>query len=541
MKQLFTLLFFCISCTVLAQSNYWVSFKDKSASVFSIASPEAFMSKNALARRQKFQIPIHQTDLPVCHSYLKQLKNLDLELKNTSKWLNGALISISDENIISEIEKLPFIHQVKRLTFETPAHFKKKFQEDNTVFSKSTNNFDYALATNQIDMLEGQFLHNLDFTGSSIDIAVMDNGFPAVDSNVFFQEALLEGRIKAGYNFVADNDSVFISSNGNHGSKVISTMVSSKSGKLVGTAPDASYFLYCTEDNANEGLQEQYNWALAAEMADDSLGTNAIITTSLGYSNGFNDPSDNHVYADMDGNTTPITKAADLAASKGLLVINSAGNEGDKTWKYITAPADGDSVLCIGAVKADESIAVFSSRGPSANGKLKPNVCAQGSPAYGVSTSGNVTSINGTSFSCPILAGMAACLWQAYPEKSNMDIFYAIEKSAHLYSSPNYDFGYGIPNFKIAYDLLSNKFEKEFLIYPNPVLGNIQFYVPEKWKGNKIEIRISKINGEIVLEKTLEANLKTELVRLSNTLAVGTYYILLRSGKEKIKSKFVKI
>lgn len=540
MKQIVTFLLVFLCSAVSAQTKYWVSFTDKKLSEFSLNKPQGFMSENALARRQKFNIPINTSDLPVCKSYLSTISNFGAQVKKSSKWLNGAELIIADESIVLKIETLAFVKELKKLSSEVSPDFKKKFQDEKTSSLKSTAAFDYDRATSQIEMLEGNYLHNLNFTGSNIDIAVMDDGFPSVDTNRFYQEAFLDGRIKTGYNFVADNDSVFISSNGSHGNSVISTMVSKIDGEFVGTAPGATYFLFCTEDGANEGLQEEYNWALAAEMADDLLGPNAIISTSLGYSNGFSNAADNHVYADMDGNTTPITIAADMAAAKGFLVINSAGNEGDKNWRHITAPSDGDSVLCIGAVKIDGSIAVFSSKGPAADGGLKPNVVAQGSPAYTVSTAESVLPSNGTSFSCPIISGMAACLWQAYPDKTNMEIFYAIEQSAHLYTNPDFDFGFGIPNFKLAFDLLEDKFETNFLITPNPVIGDLKFNVPERFKDKEIEMSISNALGQLVLEKKITATTKTEIVRFKHELALGTYYILLVSGNEKIRSKFVK-
>jgi serine protease AprX len=323
---------------------------------------------------------------------------------------------------------------------------------------------------------------------------------------------------------------------------------------LVGTAPDATYYLFSTEDNANEGLPEEYNWAMAAEMADSLMSENAIITTSLGYSNGFDIPNTNHTYQDMDGNTTPITIAADLAASKGFLVINSAGNSGNDPWRYITAPSDGDSVLCVGAVDSSGLVVGFSSRGPSADGEVKPNVCAQGSAVAGVNVFENIVKINGTSFSCPIIAGMAACLWQAFPDKSNMEIFYAIEKSAHLYAKPNNDYGYGIPNFYLAnlylldeklaelYLINQNVGENELVIIPNPVSESFHFILKNEDLESAYNVKIYNFKGELMKSQDFIKNedLNVYFFEDITSLSSGSYFLSIKTRNGRFQSKFIK-
>ena len=531
-----------LSLHLTAQTKYWVSFKDKNTTTFKLSNPKEFLSENALERRLKYNIPITISDLPVCISYLNTVQNIGVEIGKSSKWLNGTIIYTENEALISQIENLAFVLNVKKISFEGNSNPRNKFEvEENNFSLKSSQELDYAASKNQIEMLKGNYLHNLGFTGGDIEIAVMDNGFPSVDTNSFYANANFEGRIIPVYNFVNNNDSLFISSNGNHGSSVISTMASFKEGKLVGTAPNAKYYLFITEDNANEGLAEEYNWAMAAEMADSILGVRAIISTSLGYSDGFNNAADNHVYADMDGNTTPITIAADLAASKGILVVASAGNEGNKDWRYISAPSDGDSVLCIGAVQPDGTLAGFSSVGPSADNRLKPNVCAQGNPAAGITVNEVVTSINGTSFSCPIISGMAACLWQANPDKSNMEIFYAIEKSAHLYDTPNNDYGYGIPNFEKAFDILADVIIQDFLIYTNPVEDKLEFYLPKNLQEQSFILTVTDISGAVFINKSFPAKYISGLISIPNNLSKGVFYLVLSNSNIKYKSKFVKL
>lgn len=542
MKYFLVLLVTILINQVNAQDKYWVSYKNKAASIFNIENPNEFMSENALARRVKHNIKINHTDIPVCKSYTQTISDMGVEVNKSSNWLNGSLLYIEDVSKVSLIENLPFVKSVKKLSTTKTKATKDKFKLSEVLINEKE--FDYGDGLNQIKMLSGNSLHELSFKGEGIEIAIMDNGFPNVNTNKFYQKAYKEGRIRVGYDFVNDNDTVFDNKNGNHGNYVISTMVSDIKGELVGTAPEATYYLFSTEDSYSEGLHEEYNWALAAEMADSLMGENAIISTSLGYSNGFDNLSDEHTYQDMDGNTTPITIAADLAASKGFLVINSAGNEGDNNWKYITAPSDGDSVLCIGAVMPNGTLASFSSRGPSADGRTKPNVCAQGLAAVGVNAFEKIVRINGTSFSCPITSGMAACLWQAFPEKSNMDIFFAIEKSAHLYSNPNDNLGYGIPNFYLSYLFLLNEDipDNEMVLFPNPVLSFITFNLKNEELESNFIAEIYNLNGELMISQNFIKNVEINryVFEELSTLSTGTYFLSIQTKKERFQTKFIK-
>lgn len=542
MKYILVVLITALINIVNAQEKYWVSYKDKSASNFSIENPEAFMSKNALARRTKHNIKISHTDIPVCKAYTNTISALGVEVNKSSNWLNGSLLYVVDNSQISLIEGLGFVKSIQRLSITKTKIAKNKFNLTSTPINNTED--DYGDGLNQIQMLAGNSLHDLDFRGKGIEIAIMDNGFPSLDTNRFYQKAYQEGRIRVGYDFVNDNDTVFDNNNGNHGNYVISTMVSDIKEEMIGTAPDATYYLFSTEDNYNEGLPEEYNWAMAAEMADSLMGENAIISTSLGYSNDFDIDSTSHTYQDMDGNTTPITIAADLAAAKGFLVINSAGNSGSDPWHYITAPSDGDSVLCIGAVGPNRDLAAFSSRGPAFDGDVKPNVCAQGLAAVGINVFEQIVRINGTSFSCPITAGMAACLWQAFPEKSNMEIFYAIEKSAHLFSNPNDDYGYGIPNFKLSYLYLLNTNipENEMVIFPNPVSNAINFILKNKDLDTEYKAEIYNLNGELMKSQFFTKNeaLNIYIFEDVSMLSSGTYFLSVRTNKDNFQSKFIK-
>ena len=274
-----------------------------------------------------------------------------------------------------------------------------------------TTDYNYGNASNQIEMLKGEVLHQNNFTGEGMQIAILDAGFPNVDNFAAFKHIQDNNQILGGYDFVQRNEDFYTGYS--HGMSVLSTIAGFLENEFVGTAPDAEFYLFITEDYDNETPLEESLWVEAAEKAD-SLGVD-VINTSLGYTT-FDNPNYNYTYNDMDGKTTFISRGAEIAFSRGLLLVNAAGNEGDTLWHYISAPADAESVLSIGAVNAVGTIAPFSSYGPTSDGSIKPDVCAQGSECIHYKCSGNIATSNGTSFASPILAGVITCLWQAFPE-----------------------------------------------------------------------------------------------------------------------------
>jgi hypothetical protein len=301
---------------------------------------------------------------------------------------------------------------------------------------------------------------------------------------------------------------------------------------LIGTAPEASYMLFRTEDSNLETLIEEDNWAAAAEYAD-SAGVD-IINSSLGYTILYDDTLNSHSYADMDGNSTIITKAADLAASRGILVINSAGNSGSNDWYYIGAPADGDSVLSVGAVNAFGDIASFSSRGPSYDGRIKPNVCAQGVLAVVADLDSTIRVANGTSFSAPIIAGLSACLWGALSTDiiniDNMTLFQSIQQSAHLFQNPNDSLGYGIPNFYQAYlnSLSLSDDMNNINLYPNPYLDKFSIY---NHLHSKLQIDIFNNMGALIFSKYVNVEKSIIVIDELANIAPGIYFIKINQSE----------
>ncbi len=538
MKELFLLIsFFSWVNLTWSQGNYWVEFVDKGLYASSSIVKEQFLSPNALNRRLFFNLPITNSDLPIDTNYIAAIQSLEAQLQHQSKWLNGIVVETSHSNFKNLSLALPFVKRVVFLPSGKSQSLNKFSLMESSVDDLPDSG--YGFARPNIQMLNGEFLHNIGFKGQTIDIGVMDNGFQLVNTNRFFDTLNLLNRIHGVYNFVENTTNVF--SNGDHGAYVMSTLAANIKDTLVGTAPMGNYYLFSTEDNNAEGLAEEINWSLAAEWADSALGTWVVLTTSLGYSQGFNDASTNHTYSDMDGNTTLITKAADLAAQKGLLVVNSAGNEGRSSWKHITAPADGDSVLAVGAVDVALEAAAFTSFGPSADGRVKPNVSALGLRVVAAKYDGTLQLINGTSFSCPIAAGLVACLWQAFPDRTNMEIIQAVEQSAHFYFAPDEQLGFGVPNFKVAYDILELRtFNQEngLILHPNPTNHYLSLTFIEETAGT-YDLLIADKSGKVwESQRDIAA---TTIVKLNLLdLPVGAYHVFVKQGKNKFSQQFVK-
>ena len=429
---IFVLSFFVVN--IFSQNSYYVQFKDKNGTEFSLKSPQKFLSQRAIQRRAKQQIEIDSTDLPVSKKYLDFLKNYQAEIVFTSKWLNGATILLYDTLQVEKIEKLPFVIFVqctKRAVL--PENSLKKIAKN--------DNFDTFFLTNSLPqhkMLGLDLLHAAGFRGQGVLIAVTDAGFPNVNENSAFDN--IRPRILDTYNFVENGKNVYKRSS--HGTSVLS-IIGAKLDNFIGSAPDASFLLYITEDTETETLRETDNWVAAAEKAD-SIGTD-IITVSLGYS-VFDDEKDNFTYSDMDGKTTRISRAAEIAAQKGILVFISAGNEGNKSWNYITAPADAENVITVGSVDSLQNRSNFSSVGPTFDGRIKPTICTQGTQTTFVNTNNEITKGNGTSFAAPVAAGMAASIWSAFPKFTNFELMKKIIESANNYENPDNLCGYGIPN-----------------------------------------------------------------------------------------------
>ncbi len=449
---LMIMLFFS-SLILIAQSTpekYWIQFTDKSNNPFSINNPQAYLSQRSIERRNKQNISIDIKDLPITPSYIDSVIAKGAKVCNRSKWFNAITIqnddtTITDSALVASIYSLGFVNKVDTVLYLKSGH---KYSVEEYLGKYLSAELDYGASFNHINMVSGNRLHKLGYTGKDMIIAVLDNGFRGTNTIAAFDSLWIQNRIFQGPDYVDGDDSVF--DVGGHGTNVLSVMAANVPGEYIGTAPHATYWLMKTEAPYESRVEED-NWVAAAEFAD-SIGAD-LINSSLGY-NTFDNSSMNYPFSAMDGNTTRITRGADIAASKGILVVNSAGNEGNNSWGKVLAPADGDSVFSIGAVNGAGNYASFSSRGPTADGRIKPNVVAQGQSTFLYSISGGLGTSNGTSFSAPLIAGMTACLWQAHPEKNNMEIINAIQQSASQSTEPDERLGYGIPDYFCAHFLL---------------------------------------------------------------------------------------
>jgi len=470
-----------------APNKYWIQFTDKQNSVFSADRPAEFLSARAIERRERYSIIISEQDLPVNQAYIDSLTSVGVTVLNRSKWFNAVTVYITDTNHLHRIRLFPFVKQLKSVArFKSVQPVHDKFSLESVTDMKSGTVIDttllrYGKASRQVGMLNGHILHNQGFQGQGLVIAVLDAGFRRVNVNHAFDSLYINNQILGGWDFVNNGPLSFADTEHAHGAQVLSIMAGNLPGELVGTAPKASYYLLRTEDAPTENLVEEDNWIAGAEWAD-SAGAD-LINSSLGYT-AFDIPALNHTYSDMDGNTTRITRAADIAAGKGILVVNSAGNEGSIEWHYIGAPADADSILTVGAVDSLGNYAIFSSTGPTFDGRIKPNIVAQGQQTAVVGTDGNTFRGSGTSYSSPVMCGLAACLWQTNRTLPPMKIIEAIQLSASRASNPDSLYGYGIPDLGKALFLLQGinpiPLDDESLlrIYPNPFTDHlvISFY-----------------------------------------------------------------
>lgn len=517
----------------MAPGKYWVEFTDKDNTPYSVSQPEVFLSDRSIERRINQNIDIDQTDLPVDPAYIDQVLALgDIQMLYSSRWFNALAIAVEDSTLIEEILQLPFVAGVRSVVHYGREEFPEK-EPIRGIDGGTKSNEIYGTSLHQIEMLNGHLLHNEGYTGNGIRIGVMDGGFNQADSMDAFAPLIADGRLIGTYDFVGVQENVFYSSS--HGTRVWSTMASYWPDSIIGSAYSSEYMLFLTEDVTSEFQLEETNWIAAAEMAD-SAGVD-VLNTSLGYTL-FDDSLQSHSYADMDGETTWITRGGNMAARKGMLVINSAGNSGAGSWYYIGAPADADSVLAIGAARADSSIAAFSSRGPTFDGRVKPNVCAQGVQTVMANTNNTVMTGNGTSFSSPVLSGLAACLWQTAPEATNMQVFRAIEESAHLFNNPNDSLGYGLPNFWLAKELLSNMVsvtEQEPMAglnisaFPNPFRDEVQIQIDHE-KGGRLFCRVYDLKGRLIYDEQFQVSSGRTLISLSDfkpDVAEGQYLLQL--------------
>lgn len=533
--------------------KFWVAFKDKANSPYTVDKPLVYLSQKAIDRRGRFGIKITEQDFPVNPNYVQQIADMGVTVLNTSRWLNGISIRTADLATVKKILALPFVSNVEKVgIYSNKDNSKMDYlleffmslggEEDTVTIDDSY----YGDGLNQIQMLNGVEMHKLGYTGKGVDIAVLDGGFMNVNKIKAFTHLFNRGLIAGTWDFVNIEESVV--EDNNHGMNVLSCMAAKIPGKMVGTAPDARYWLLRTEDANTEYIIEEYNWASGAEFAD-SAGVD-IINSSLGYTT-FDDESTNHTFAQLNGKTSVASIAAAIAAKKGIIICNAAGNEGNDPWRYVGAPADAFGIITVGGVSPEREHVDFSSYGPTADGRIKPTVCAQASKAYVASVSDGFYGSQGTSFASPILCGMVACLRQANPNRTVEEMIAAIEMSASKYLHPDTVLGSGIPNFIKANRYLGgdetfNYKKNQIETPPAEVFTNSISFTAFSPKYDNILFTLSNKKGEIVERKSLQPSVKagtgfyTDEIELPADLSKGKYTLVLKIGNEEFSFNLIK-
>ena len=556
LKTVFLLLFVLSNFLAISQSRYpgmfLISFTDKNQSPYTISQPDQFLSQRAIERRNKANILIIEQDLPINPSYIDSLSFYGAKPSFSSRWLNAVLIEMSDSLKMQQILQLDFVDSMQ---YMAPIKSKKK-KKKNTVRTKQNKRVEtgmqmeyqeeinYGESTDQLRLIGLPQMHKLNFLGEGIQIAVLDNGFRGMDKMDIFEDLFSSGHLIGTKDIANPQGDVFKA--GNHGTYVMTTMAAHEPGVLVGSAPAASYLLIHTEDNDYEYPIEEFNWAVGAEYAD-SLGVD-IITSSLIYST-FDDTLLSHTHKQLDGETAIVSRAAQIATEKGILVFNSAGNDAAKSWQKIAFPADAKDVMTVGAVNMTGVYAPFSSVGFTADGRIKPNIVAVGQGTKSISpNTGEIVSINGTSFSNPTIAGAAAILMQANPNVSTENIRIAIQQSASQNSHPDSLLGYGIPNFYLAHILLNNenipalKSEQGFTIMPNPYLSDL-YILYNVIDSQQVSVQVFDISGKLMFGIRDIPSMEGMNIRKlddASGLPQGMYLVVLHIGNKKYTKKLIK-
>jgi len=598
MRKIFIIFSLCLANTIQSQDTYKfrLLLTDKEGSEYSVERPEEFLSERALARRAKYAIPIDITDLPVSKTYLNLLlQQPGITLVNQSKWMNSVVISCNDSLSGVHLKNLPFVDSVKvvwkrkagsrsedagqkhvitnvvvqsaktnpnnkhgtgqwiasflamtgaqhgwipqvsprletRGSVTETLSFSGIMAVDNAANVDSGNDDDYyGRADNQIKLHNGDWLHGAGYKGAGIMIAVIDAGFKNANNIQGLNQSIIGDK-----DFVMPGGNVYAGDMSNHGTMVLATMAANIPGTMVGTAPEATYWLLRSEDISSEYPVEEDYWAAAAEFAD-SVGVD-VMNTSLGYSD-FDFPAMSYTKNQLDGKTAFISQASHIAAQKGILACVSAGNSGAGAWRLINFPGDAENVLTVGSVNKDGVIAPSSSVGPTADQRIKPNLTAMGVSACVLNESGDVAFSSGTSFASPIMAGLGACLLQAFPNYSNTDIIRLLEKSASQSDMPDYDYGYGIADVYKAY--LTGKSSVERMSDKTPVLFVSPFGMLSvcnlPGSTEKYTVTVHNACGELLCKK-IPAGGSIDV----SSLQQGVYLVTVQGGGVVHSCKIVK-
>lgn len=536
-RAILTMLASAFLLTASAQVNrYMIFFKDKTGAPYSVNTPLAYLSQRAIDRRTQQGLSVTEQDFPVNKNYVQALQDAGAETYFPTRWMNGVLVQC-DNTLVPTLQGLAFVDHVELVA-------------PNTKLTKSgRRNVTYAVMAGeaatktqaQLQMIGLDDMQAAGYKGQTKVIGVFDGGFPGVNTSAPFQHLIKDHQIDlaASHDFIANSNNVFQYSE--HGTEVFSIIAANQEGVFTGGSYEATYQLYVTEDTGSEYRIEEYNWLFAAERAD-SAGVD-IVNSSLGYFD-FDDASMNYTKGAMDGKTTVISQAAQWLANRGVVVVSSAGNEGGKAWQIVTAPADAIDVLATGAVSMGGIRYGSSSIGPSADGRIKPDVAAMGVSNSIIRPDGSGGNATGTSVAAPLITSLAAGVWQRYPELTAKEVMNAIRKSASQASNPDNLLGYGIPNFKAVVNYVEQQTqENTFEVYPNPITGDsltIRPFNPNDVATCQLEIISSQ--GHVVMRGEIAFSwlARTYMADLSQ-VASGLYFLRLTWGDRRFVYKLIKI
>lgn len=501
-RQVFIVLLFFLILPIFSQEEYKfrIQLKDKGETGFSLDHPEEFLSQRSIERRKNQKITITESDLPISSDYIQTIENLGCTLVAKSKWIKTISIHCADSSIITKIRALDFVEKADCVWIgDYTAPTLKRTQEQKITaspFSEISPNY-YGYCWNQMKTVNGQILHEKGYEGEGIQIAVIDGGFFGLDTNPLSDNMNILGE----KNFVYQQQDKM-----QHGFEVLSLMASNTPNQYVGTAPKAGYWLLRTEDSERESPIEEDYWITAIEYAD-SIGVD-LVNSSLGYFR-FDSPFKSHSWDELDGKTTLISQAAEMATQKGIFVVNSAGNERMFNWKKIAFPADAEHVLAVGSITNDSVPSSFSSIGPAVGGRIKPDIAALGDDINFILDDGTTYKSRGTSYSSPIMCGLVACLWEAFPHLTNYKLLDIIRKASHQYTTPDEYWGYGIPDMKKAFELaeggtsgIEPEIEQKqyFKIYS---LGDGHIRIENQYDSGSYHFTVFTLNGKAIFRGKL--------------------------------------
>lgn len=546
-KTLCTLFAICmIACTgrLNAQATkYFVKFKYKAQNSYQLSNPSQYLTSGAVWRRTYYGLAFDSTDLPVRAQHISQLSAVNsVTLHYVTKWLNGAVVSVPSASagaVLANIGALSFVAsstqvnprlRLSRLGDVDPANGSTQ----PGLRPSNTGTYNMGGSAQQNQQIQVDCLHEMGYRGQGMVIAVMDVGFNSVNTNPVFDSLKLRGGILGTRDFISGGNSVY--EDGAHGAHVLSCMAAVQHGTIMGSAPMANYWLLRTEDIGSETLVEEYNWVRAAEFAD-SVGVD-ILTTSLGYTT-FDNAAQNHTYTTLNGKTAPMSIAATMAARKGMFVLNAAGNEGGGSWNYISVPADADSICTVGAVDNTGTVGSFSGIGPTADGRIKPDLLARGVSVWIADVNGICFGANGTSFACPILAGGVACVWQRNRAMRNIQLLQILKSTANNAATPNNSKGWGIPN--VCTNLVGIEdhiLQNAFSVYPNPFSTMVTLR-SENTTERIRSVQVLDVFGHTLLATDGEQS-GQEIVLSTADLSNGVYFIKINSTSGTVTKKIVK-